>query len=475
MIEGLKPYSEYKESGQEWLGQLPAHWSVLPNRAIFEEVKDRKHPGDEMLSVTITRGVVRQKTLLSDTSKKDSSNVNKSAYKLVQPGDIAYNKMRAWQGALGASSLRGIVSPAYVVIRPRNKANSWFYHHLYRTPTFANEAERWSYGITSDMWSLRPEHFKMIYTVLPPPDEQSAIVRFLDHANRKIDRFIRAKRKLIALLGEQKQAIIHRAITRGLNPNAPLKPSGIPWLGGIPNHWEVKRLGRVTNLLTGFPFPSDGFTQKSSGVQLLRGINVTPSSIRWDDTVRWERRPADGLDKFALKRGDIVLGMDRPIIASGTRAAMVQDQDVPSILLQRVARLRSKQQLDAEYLLFLLRGRLFAEYIAPIFTGISVPHLSPEQIRGFTVMLPTLEEQKAIVDHISTETVTINTSIDRTEREISLMLEYRTRLTADIVTGKLDVREAAAKLPDLPTDTDCSSDTKTQDEELFEEPESGEE
>ncbi|MEO7724688.1 MAG: restriction endonuclease subunit S, partial [Chthoniobacterales bacterium] len=212
MIEGLQPYAEYKESGQEWLGELPAHWSLLPNRALFEEVKDRNHANEEMLSVTVTRGIVRQRSLLSDTSKKDSSNINKSAYKLVQPGDIAYNKMRAWQGALGASSLRGIISPAYVVMRPRAQASSLFYHHLYRTPAFAKEAERWSYGITSDMWSLRPEHFKVIYSALPSPDEQAAIVRFLDHANRKIDGFIRAKRKLIALLGEQKQAIIHRAV-----------------------------------------------------------------------------------------------------------------------------------------------------------------------------------------------------------------------------------------------------------------------
>jgi type I restriction enzyme S subunit len=138
MIEGLKPYPAYKESGHEWLGDIPAHWPLLPNRAIFKEVKDRNHPNEEMLSVTITRGIMRQKSLISGTSKKDSSNVNKSAYKLVQPNDIAYNKMRAWQGALGASTFRGIISPAYVVMRPRAKANSWFYHYLYRAPAFAN-------------------------------------------------------------------------------------------------------------------------------------------------------------------------------------------------------------------------------------------------------------------------------------------------------------------------------------------------
>ena len=468
MIEELKPYSEYKESGQEWLGQLPAHWSLLPNRAIFEEVKDRKHPGDEMLSVTITRGIVRQKTLLSDTSKKDSSNVNKSAYKLVQPGDIAYNKMRAWQGALGASSLRGIISPAYVVIRPRDKANSWFYHHLYRTPTFAKEAERWSYGITSDMWSLRPEHFKMIYTVLPPPDEQAAIVRFLDHANRKIDRFIRAKRKLIALLGEQKQAIIHRAVTCGLNPNVPLKPSGIPWLGDIPEHWEVsplRRRWRVTDCkhLT-VPFIEDGIPLasvvevKSFTLNLSRCKKTKPS---------WYHLLTDGDRK--PNRGDLIYCRN----ASVGACALV-DTDVDFAMGQDVCMIRSKVQ-NQRFLNFLMHSPFMDHQLELLLVGSTFKRINVADIKALVVLVPPRTEQNAICMHLDSNLAIYNTAIARTEREIALMQEYRTRLTADIVTGKLDVREAAAKLPDLPTDTDCSSDTKTQDEELFEEPESGEE
>jgi type I restriction enzyme S subunit len=242
MIKDLKPYAEYKDSGLPWLGEVPGHWEVIPNRALFNEVKDRNHPGEEMLSVTITKGIVKQKALLEGSSKKDSSNLDRTAYKLVQPRDIAYNKMRAWQGAIGASTLRGIISPAYVVMRLRSTDNlPRYFHHLYRTPQFAKEAERWSYGITSDMWSLRPEHFKLICSPEPPPDEQAAIVRFLDWANGRLERAIRAKRKVIALLNEQKQAIIHRAVTRGLDPKVPLKDSGIPWLGAIPEHWEIVR------------------------------------------------------------------------------------------------------------------------------------------------------------------------------------------------------------------------------------------
>jgi type I restriction enzyme, S subunit len=231
MIDGLKPYAAMKDSGVTWLGKVPSHWPVLPNRALFMEVKDRNHPEEEMLSVTITQGIVRQKTILADSSKKDSSNQDKSAYKLVKPRDLAYNKMRAWQGAIGVSDLRGIISPAYVVMRPHESYCPRYFHYLYRTPHFAKEAERWSYGITSDMWSLRPEHFKMIYTSVPTREEQSAIVRFLDRADRRIRRY--------KLLEEQRQAIIHRAVTRGLDPNVRIKNSGVEWLGDVPEHWDV--------------------------------------------------------------------------------------------------------------------------------------------------------------------------------------------------------------------------------------------
>lgn len=250
MVNGLKPYPSYKGSGAEWLGVVPEHWAVLPNRGLFKEITERDHSDEQMLSVTIRKGVIQQKTLFANSSKKDTSNQDKSAYKLVRPGDIVYNKMRAWQGAIGVSDYLGIVSPAYVVQRLYYIADPRYFHYLLRTPSFAKEAERWSYGITSDMWSLRPEHFKMIYGCLPPLDEQSAIVRYLNYIDRRIRRYIRDKQKLIKLLEEQKQAIIHRAVTRGLDPNVRFKPSGIEWLGDIPEHWQIRKISHIANTIT---------------------------------------------------------------------------------------------------------------------------------------------------------------------------------------------------------------------------------
>jgi len=283
-------------------------------------------------------------------------------------------------------------------------------------------------------------------TPLPPVPEQAAIVRFLDHADRKIRRYIYAKKKLIKLLEEQKQAIIHRAVTRGLDPSVRLKPSGVEWLGDVPEHWEVAKLGRFIELTTGFPFRSDGFTQDAEDIRLLRGVNISPGKIRWTDVVRWPLSESDKFSAFDLRIGDIVLGMDRPIIQRGTRVARVKKPDVPALLLQRVARIRTLRELHGDYLSLLLAGKSFADYLTPIFTGISVPHLSPEQIKTFRFTLPPGDEQSQIVRWAAEHTKKTTAAIMIAENEIVLLREFHTRLIADVVTGKLDVREAAAQL-----------------------------
>ena len=444
MIASLQPYPEYKESGQAWLGRVPRHWPVLPNRALFAEVKEREHPEEEMLSVTITRGIIRQKALLTDSSKKDSSRQDKSAYKLVCPRDIAYNKMRAWQGAIGASELRGIISPAYVVMRLRQERNLPRYlHHLYRTPHFAKEAERWSYGITSDMWSLRPEHFKMIYTPQPPPLEQAAMVRFLYYANGRLERAIQAKRKVIALLHEQKQAIIHRAVTRGLDHTAPLKPSGIPWLGDIPKHWEVTALRRywqVTDCkhLT-VPFVEEGIPLASVvEVQsfLLKLTRCKKTKPEWYRVlIEGGRKP---------KRGDLIYCRN----ASVGACALVET-DIDFAMGQDVCLIRSQSQ-NQRFLNYLLHSPFMDHQLELLLVGSTFKRINISHIKALTTLVPPKPEQDAVCVFLDSELATFDTAINRLEREISLLREYRTRLVADVVTGKLDVRPAACHLPAEP-------------------------
>jgi len=445
----LKPYPEYKDSGVPWLGKVPAHWEVLPNRALFAEVKERNHPDEQMLSVTITKGVIRQQALLAGSSKKDSSNEDKSAYKLVCPREIAYNKMRAWQGAVGVSEYRGIVSPAYVVVRLRNDQNPWYFHHLYRTPMFAKEAERWSYGITSDMWSLRPEHFKMIYTALPPLPEQSPIVRFIAHFDRRINRLIRAKRRLIELLNEQKQAIIHRAVTRGLDPNVRLKPSGSDWLGDVPEHCQVVPLRWHLSIGSGEFLSADQFSSERAPERpypVIGGNGVMGYA-----------------DRFNTQGVTIVIGR------VGALCGNIHLVTEPSWITDNALRVTNVKGFDLEYLALQLQAmnlnRLANANAQPLVTG--------SIIKSQRVIKPTTQEQRRIVQQLREAVGPLESAIDRAHREIDLLFEYRTRLIADVVMGKLDVRgvelpslDEGEAVEDLKIGEDTETDEMTDIEEI---------
>ncbi len=444
MIAELKPYSEYKESGHDWLGSVPDHWRVLPNRALFTEIKERDCPNEEMLSVTITRGIVRQKALLADSSKKDSSNTNKTAYKLVQPGDIAYNKMRAWQGALGASSLRGIISPAYVVMRPVVGANPLYFHNLYRTPMFAKEAERWSYGITSDMWSLRPEHFKLIGSVLPPPAEQAAIVRFLDHWNGRLEKAIRSKRRVIALLQEQKQAIIHRAVTRGLDPNVKLKDSGIPWLGEIPEHWEARAFARMSRVVRGSSPRPAGDKRFFHGDFMPW---VTVGEVTKDREMNLKSTETF-LTQMGAERSTMFPAGTLILTNSGATLGVPKILEIDACANDGIVAFLGLRPLIQKPFAYLFLSTLTQRLRDEMRQGGTQPNLNTGIVRRIVCTVPPIAEQEAILKYVERESIPLNTAIARYENEIALLREYRTRLTSDVVTGKLDVRAAAAQLPD---------------------------
>lgn len=212
---------------KSWFGLGAPGWQQLPARALFEEVIERNSVDLPMLSVTISKGVILQSEYMkSASSKKDQSRSDRSQYKVAQPGDIVYNKMRAWQGAAGVSHHRGIVSPAYVVMRPRPGVNSSYFGSVMRSPQFAREAERWSYGITSDMWSLRPQHFKSIRFLVPSPDEQASIVWQLSSGTVEIDRAIDAAEHEIQLLREYRTRLIADVVTGKKDVHA--EAAGLP-------------------------------------------------------------------------------------------------------------------------------------------------------------------------------------------------------------------------------------------------------
>lgn len=443
MFNNLKPYPAYKDSEVAWLGEVPEHWNIVPNRATFQELKEIGHPDEQMLSVTITQGVILQSSLLSDTSKKDSSTENKSKYKLVCPGDIAYNKMRAWQGAVGASGYQGIVSPAYIVVRPRENHNPRFFHYLFRTPVFTKEAERWSYGISSDQWSLRPEEFKQIYCCVPPLPEQTAIVRYLDYMDRRIRRYINAKKKLITLLNEQKQAIIHQAVTRGLNPNVRLKPSGVEWLGNVPESWGVASVKRHYNIQLGKMLQTAANNTTDIAVPYLKAQHVQWFSVRMNDLPTMWASPSE-IRQFSVREGDLLVCEG----GEGGRCSLLHNIDTPVIIQNALHRVRPTAGYHNEFLQYVLNAVSASGYFDALNNKATIAHFTRDKFGALEIPVPPDHEQSGVIKFLNDATINLDATIANVKRESYLLREYRTRLIADVVTGKLDVREAAASLPE---------------------------
>ena len=253
MIHDLKPYSAYRDSGIAWLGDVPAHWEVRRLRSVLTGATERNRPDLPLLSVARERGVI-----LRDVTNMDENHNfvpdDLSNYKVVHKGQFAMNKMKAWQGSYAVSQHDGIVSPAYFIFDINGVTGDYF-HVAVRSGAYVPFFTQASDGVRIGQWDLSQARMREIPFLVPSIPEQAAIVRFLDHADERIQRYIRAKQKLIALLEEQKQAIIHRAVTCGLNPHVRLKPSGLEWLGDVPVHWEIVRNGRlfVQRSETGFP------------------------------------------------------------------------------------------------------------------------------------------------------------------------------------------------------------------------------
>jgi type I restriction enzyme S subunit len=454
MIEGLKPYAEYKESGQEWLGRVPAHWDVRRTKLILREVDSRSTTGKEqLLRVSQYTGVTQRKAA-DGSDAPDTRAASLVGYKRVSVNDLVINIMLAWNGSMGVSRFNGIASPAYCVYRLNKGAQPWYFHQLFRLPLYKGRIKAVSTGVIESRLRLYSDDLGRIEAILPPPGEQAAIVRFLDHANRKIDGFIRAKRKLIGLLNEQKQAIIHRAVTRGLHPDAPLKPSGIPWLGDIPKHWGIVRnmalfAHRVEPGIAGLPV-----------LQVSLRSGITAEEL--DQFGRPKRLIADATKYKRIHQGDMAyntMRMWQGAVGVSPSAGLVS----PAYVV-----LKPRKDTCPEFYDFIFHTEVYKQQVNRQSTGIVSDRNrlywdSFKQMPNLTLP-PT--EQEEIVTFIAKATAPLNTAIARTEREITLMQEYRTRLTADLVTGKLDVREAAAKLPE--EDDEPADDALDEAEVLYE-------
>ena len=468
MTDTLQPYPDYKDSCLPWLGKIPAHWEIKRAKSIFQRIDQRSQTGkEELLTVSSARGIVPRKTATVTMFKAESYR----GYKLCWPGDLVINSLWAWGGGLGVSNHHGIISSAYGVYRIRQDAqmSPAFIHQVVRSSSFNWELQVRSKGVWISRLQLTDVSFLDAPFFIPPPDEQDAIVRFLDHANGRIERAIRAKRKIITLLNEQKQAIIYHAVTRGLDPDAPLKPSGIPWLKESPAHWKWMPMKL---LLSRIDYGTSEMSTESGSIRVLTMGNIQKGEVIIPRSGGLNKVP----DFLLLEHHDLLFTRTNgnPDLVGKVGIFRGQLSDRVSFASYLV-RLRVKPPHKAQWLHLLLNSSAFWPFARSHALVNLQTNLNSTRYCQFPIPVPPPSEQIRIVEWIIEQSQPLSSAITNFEREIALLREYRTRLTADVVTGKLDVRADAASLPVTepvesvlsvsPEDPDATEDPELEPEE----------
>jgi type I restriction enzyme S subunit len=444
MIAGLKPYSSYHEIDPSAFGSVPAHWSVMPIARVATLKSVVNQPERQLLSVYLQRGVVRFTDIEEKRTNVTSHDL--SRYQVVDPGDFVLNNQQAWRGSVGVSQFSGIVSPAYLVLSLSQSYLTGYANFLFRDQSMVSQYLICSKGVGTIQRNLYWPHLKRVEVVMPPLTEQAAIVRFLNWADGRLERAMRSKRKVIALLHEQRQAIIHRAVTRGLDANVPLKASEVPWLGDVPAHWDLKpnrSFLRVRKALVGERHTDYQLLSLTKRGVIIRDLSENKGKFSSDMGTSQEVRPGDLVFcLFDVPETPRTVGLSkhRGMI---TGAYTVMESDDLS-----VARF-----VEAFYIAMDDR-----KLLSPLYSGLrnTIPKA---RLLGAKTPIPPASELGDILAFVTAESTRIQGAVDKLEREISLLQEYRARLVADVVTGKVDVREAANKVPeDIPTDITADMD-----------------
>jgi type I restriction enzyme S subunit len=463
VIADLKPYPEYKESGIAWAPSLPAAWRTERAKWLFTKMARPVRPEDEV--VTCFRdGMV---TLRKNRRLRGFTEATvESGYQGIRKGDLVIHGMDAFAGAIGVSDSDGKGTPVYNVCQPRPGVIPRYYAHTVREMSQSQWILALAKGIRERSTDFRFEMFGNQRVPLPSPVEQMAIVRFLDWANGRLERTIRAKRKVIALLHEQKQAIIHRAVTRGLDSTVSLKSSGIPWLGDIPQHWEVRPLKQ---LLARMDYGTSENVRGEGKVRVL-----TMGHIRDGKVVLPKKGGLAAVPPgLLLEKNDLLFNRTNSPELVGKVGLFAGDANDEVTFASYLVRLRARSEHNPAWLNYLSNSRAFWSYArSQALVSLHQANLNSKRYGQMVLPVPSRRaEQDAIVEHIGSQAGEIERTVSRLEREIELLREYRTRLVADVVTGKLDVRGAAARVPDQSVrDTaeevgDLSDDSEVTDEE----------
>lgn len=448
IFAGLKPYSRTKDSGVERLGEVPAHWEVKKLRSLLRSVVSRNRPELPLLSVVREHGVI-----IRDLSNMDDNHNyvpdDLSGYKVVQEGQFAMNKMKAWQGSYGVSKCLGLVSPAYFVFALRG-VDGEFFHWAIRSMAYVPRFTMASDGVRVGQWDLSRTRMREISVAVPANrNEQAAITRFLDQATSRIERYISAKEKLVALLEEQKRIIIHDTITGRIDvrtgkPYPAYKPSGIEWARMLPEGWNTERIQRLAR--RGYKMFTDGDWIESpyitsSGVRLIQTGNIGAGQYKEQGFRYISEATFSNFRCTEVVPGDILICRLGEPVARACLAPNLANRMITSV---DVCILKTREDVSSNYLVYAMSSWPYLSWVGSLVRGSTRDRVSRAMVGSFRLPLPSLEEQIAIARFLDHTIANITSAIACGSREIELLREFRARLIADVVTGKIDVREAAS-------------------------------
>lgn len=428
----MERYEAYKDSGVEWIGKVPNDWDVRRIKTAVRRKSDSGHPDETVLSLYRDYGIVI-KDSRDDNFNRTSENTD--SYRFVEINDLVVNKMKAWQGSLAISEYQGIVSPAYYVysitdplIFPR------YMHYQLRDKSYLPEYRRLSGGIRPAQWDLSSENFVNIPMLVPTMPEQQAIVDFLDNVTIEIDSLITDCEREVELLQEYRKAIISEAVTKGLDPDAPMKDSGVEWIGDIPEGWEA--VGFKTYLTNIIDYRGRTPEKVDEGVFLITGRNIKQGRIRYDLSQEYMRE-----DEFesVMSRGKLIIGnvlftMEAPL----GEVALIDRDDCAAA--QRIVQLCcNKNELLGAYLVYWIMSDQFQNDLKTYATGSTASGIKASKLGKLRLVHPPINEQCDIISYLDAKTAEIDSLIEAKQQMADKLREYRKSLISEAVTGKFKV------------------------------------
>jgi len=426
-------YPAYKDSGVEWLGDVPVGWKLGLGKRLFEQKRDPAFDSDDQLSATQKYGVIPQRLFMAlEDQKVTLALAGTDGFKHINKNDFVIS-LRSFQGGIEWSKYSGCVSPAYTVLRmARAKENSpAFWAYLLKSSAFISKLRSVTEGIR-DGKNISYEQFSGILLPVPDLSEQQAIATFLDAETARIDALISEYQKLITLLKEKRQALISHAVTKGLNPDAPMKDSGVQWLGEVPEHWGVCKLSYRFLVNLGKMLDEKRATGKYP-VPYLRNQDVQQGRIQTEDLPVMDIYPEE-YDRYTVRAGDLL------VCEGGDVGRAAIWHGAPIGYQKALHRLRPTAGDLAEFMYYLMMAAKHRGLFAENDSKATISHLTAETFRSYIFPFPPLPEQQAIAAYLDQETARMDALVQQAETGIDLLKERRTTLISDAVTGKIDVR-----------------------------------